>query len=124
MLSPHGGVDPVTFKPRHYRRRRRRAAAGAAGWIAVERERGISVSSAVMRFEHEGLAFILLDTPGHQDFNGISGQTPMRLATVDKRAGGSSIRLQERSRACPEGLHASRHEGAVVFVLSGVRGQL
>jgi peptide chain release factor 3 len=25
-------------------------------WMAVERERGISVSSAVMSFEHEGLA--------------------------------------------------------------------
>jgi hypothetical protein len=50
-------------------------------WIAVERERGISVSSAVMSFEHEGLAFNLLDTPGRQDFspmgfqpNGISTQ--------------------------------------------------
>jgi peptide chain release factor 3 len=37
--------------------------------MAVERERGISVSSAVMSFEHEGLAFNLLDTPGHQDFS-------------------------------------------------------
>ena len=36
-------------------------------WMAVERERGISVSSAVMSFEHEGLAFNLLDTPGHQE---------------------------------------------------------
>jgi peptide chain release factor 3 len=35
-------------------------------WMAVERERRISVSSAVMSFEHEGLAFNLLDTPGHQ----------------------------------------------------------
>ena len=38
-------------------------------WMAVERERGISVSSAVMSFEHQGLAFNLLDTPGHQDFS-------------------------------------------------------
>jgi len=38
-------------------------------WMAVERERGISVSSAVMSFEHEKLAFNLLDTPGHQDFS-------------------------------------------------------
>jgi hypothetical protein len=36
-------------------------------WMAVERERVISVSSAVMSFEHEGLAFNLLDTPGHQN---------------------------------------------------------
>src|SRR6201981_1699122 len=32
-------------------------------WMDVERERGISVSSAVMSFEHEGLAFNLLATP-------------------------------------------------------------
>jgi peptide chain release factor 3 len=38
------------------------------GW-RVERERGISVSSAEMSFEHEGPAFNLLDTPGHQDFS-------------------------------------------------------
>jgi peptide chain release factor 3 len=36
--------------------------------MAVERERGISVSSAAMSLEHEGLAFNLLDTPGPQDF--------------------------------------------------------
>ena len=38
-------------------------------WMAVERERGISVSSAAMSFEHAGLAFNLLDAPGHQDFS-------------------------------------------------------
>jgi hypothetical protein len=43
-------------------------------WIAVERERGISVSSAVMIFEHRGLAFNLLDTPSHQDFSPMGFQ--------------------------------------------------
>ena len=52
-----------------------------SGWMAVERERGISVSSAVMNFEHEGLAFNLLDTPGHQisapwDFSEGTYRTP------------------------------------------------
>jgi len=37
--------------------------------MAVERDRGVSVSSAVMSFEHEGLPFNLLDTPGQRDFN-------------------------------------------------------
>jgi peptide chain release factor 3 len=41
--------------------------------MAVERERGISVSSAVTSFEHEGLAFNLLDTPGHQ----VSARAPI-----------------------------------------------
>src|ERR1700719_984919 len=49
-------------------------------WMAVERERGISVSSAVMSFEHDGLAFNLLDTPGHQDF---SEDTYRTLTAVD-----------------------------------------
>src|SRR5579863_2538314 len=49
-------------------------------WMEVERERGISVSSAVMSFEHGGLAFNLLDTPGHQDF---SEDTYRTLTAVD-----------------------------------------
>ncbi len=38
-------------------------------WMKIEQERGISVSSSVMTFEHEGLIFNLLDTPGHEDFS-------------------------------------------------------
>jgi peptide chain release factor 3 len=49
-------------------------------WMAVERERGISVSSAVMSFAYDGLAFNLLDTPGHQDF---SEDTYRTLTAVD-----------------------------------------
>ena len=49
-------------------------------WMEIERERGISVSSAVMSFEHDGLAFNLLDTPGHQDF---SEDTYRTLTAVD-----------------------------------------
>jgi peptide chain release factor 3 len=37
--------------------------------MAVECRRGISVSSAVMSFEHAGLAFNLLDARGYQDFS-------------------------------------------------------
>ena len=56
---------------------RRRA---RSDWMEVERERGISVSSAVMTFEHDGLIFNLLDTPGHQDF---SEDTYRTLTAVD-----------------------------------------
>jgi hypothetical protein len=34
--------------------------AGRSDWMAVEHERGVSVSLAMMSFEHEGLAFKLL----------------------------------------------------------------
>ena len=38
-------------------------------WMAIEKERGISVTASVMSFEHDGIAFNLLDTPGHEDFS-------------------------------------------------------
>src|ERR1700743_1071835 len=40
-----------------------------ADWMAIEREPGISVTPSVMSFEHDGLSFNLLDTPGHEDFS-------------------------------------------------------
>jgi peptide chain release factor 3 len=49
-------------------------------WMAIERERGISVSSTVLRFERDGLVFNLLDTPGHEDF---SEDTYRTLTAVD-----------------------------------------
>ena len=49
-------------------------------WMAIERERGISISSSVMTFEHAGITFNLLDTPGHEDF---SEDTYRTLTAVD-----------------------------------------
>src|SRR5918996_343637 len=49
-------------------------------WMEIERQRGISVSSSVMSFEHRGLVFNLLDTPGHEDF---SEDTYRTLTAVD-----------------------------------------
>ncbi len=41
----------------------------ASDWMAMEQARGISITSTVLQFEHEGCLFNLLDTPGHQDFS-------------------------------------------------------
>ncbi len=49
-------------------------------WMKIEQERGISVTSSVMTFEHDGLIFNLLDTPGHEDF---SEDTYRTLTAVD-----------------------------------------
>lgn len=49
-------------------------------WMEVEKQRGISVASSVMQFEHGGCVFNLLDTPGHQDF---SEDTYRVLTAVD-----------------------------------------
>jgi peptide chain release factor 3 len=49
-------------------------------WMAIERERGISVTSSVMKFAHRGCVLNLLDTPGHMDF---SEDTYRVLSAVD-----------------------------------------
>jgi peptide chain release factor 3 len=59
-------------------RRGRRGA--TSDWMELERRRGISVTSTVLRFEHGGIVFNLLDTPGHRDF---SEDTLRVLAAVD-----------------------------------------
>ncbi len=41
----------------------------ASDWMDLEKRRGISVSSTVLRFEHDGKVINLLDTPGHSDFS-------------------------------------------------------
>ena len=43
--------------------------AATSDWMELERRRGISVTSTVLRFEYGGLVFNLLDTPGHRDFS-------------------------------------------------------
>jgi peptide chain release factor 3 len=59
---------------------RKAARYATSDWMAMERERGISVTSSVMQFEYQGFAVNLLDTPGHQDF---SEDTYRVLTAVD-----------------------------------------
>src|SRR5262249_19907927 len=49
-------------------------------WMAIERERGISVVTSVMTFDYGGRVFNLLDTPGHEDFSEDTNRT---LTAVD-----------------------------------------
>lgn len=49
-------------------------------WMAIEKERGISVTTSVMKFNYDGYEVNLLDTPGHQDF---SEDTYRVLTAVD-----------------------------------------
>ncbi|MDA8165114.1 MAG: GTP-binding protein, partial [Desulfobacteraceae bacterium] len=49
-------------------------------WMAIEKERGISVSTSVMKFNYRDFEVNLLDTPGHQDF---SEDTYRVLTAVD-----------------------------------------
>ena len=49
-------------------------------FMALEQERGISISSTVLSYEYEGRVVSILDTPGHQDF---SEDTYRTLAAAD-----------------------------------------
>ncbi|MEX0769656.1 MAG: peptide chain release factor 3, partial [Balneolaceae bacterium] len=50
-------------------RQRKASRFAASDWMAIEKERGISVTSSVLRFEKDGIKYNLLDTPGHKDFS-------------------------------------------------------
>jgi len=49
-------------------------------WMALEKQRGISVTTSVMQFPYKGVVINLLDTPGHEDF---SEDTYRTLSAVD-----------------------------------------
>ncbi|HRG96347.1 MAG TPA: peptide chain release factor 3 [Polyangiaceae bacterium] len=59
---------------------RRAARHATSDWMALEKERGISISTSVLQFDYAGCHFNLLDTPGHNDF---SEDTYRTLAAAD-----------------------------------------
>lgn len=59
---------------------RKAARHATSDWMAMEKERGISVSTSVMQFVHHQRVVNLLDTPGHEDF---SEDTYRTLTAVD-----------------------------------------
>jgi len=57
---------------------RKAARHATSDWMALEKERGISVTSSVMQFPYAGCMVNLLDTPGHADF----GEDTYRVLTA------------------------------------------
>ena len=61
-------------------RARKSARHATSDWMELEKQRGISVTSSVMKFAYDGCEINLLDTPGHNDF---SEDTYRVLTAVD-----------------------------------------
>ena len=75
-LLLYGGAIHVAGEVKARRARR----SATSDWMAIEKERGISVATSVMQLDHGGYRFNLLDTPGHNDF---SEDTYRTLAAAD-----------------------------------------
>ena len=82
---------------------RRRARSTTSDWMELERARGISVSSTVLRFEYDGWVFNLLDTPGHADFSEDTYRTlwaaDAAIVVID-RAKGIEAQTRKLFRVC------------------------
>src|SRR6185369_12592735 len=61
-------------------RARKSARHATSDWMEMEKQRGISVTSSVMKFSYRDFEINLLDTPGHNDF---SEDTYRTLTAVD-----------------------------------------
>ena len=81
-------------------------------WMKIEQQRGISVTSSVMTFEHAGLVFNLLDTPGHEDFQRGYLSHPHRgrqRGDGDRRGQGHRTADAEAVRGVPPAFGADHH---------------
>jgi len=72
-LLLYGGAIQMAGSVRARRNQRK----ATSDWMAIEQERGISVTSTVLQFEYQGCRCNLLDTPGHQDFSEDTYRTLM-----------------------------------------------
>lgn len=48
-------------------------------WMAIEKQRGISVTSSVMQVDYDGYQVNIVDTPGHEDFSEDTYRTLMAV---------------------------------------------
>jgi peptide chain release factor 3 len=82
---------------------RRHARSTTSDWMELERTRGISISSTVLRFGYGGWTFNLLDTPGHADFSEDTYRTlwaaDAAIVVID-RAKGIEPQTRKLYRVC------------------------
>ncbi len=61
---------------------RKQGKTATSDWMAMEKERGISITSAALQFEYKDHILNLLDTPGHEDFSEDTYRTLMAADTA------------------------------------------
>ncbi|WP_411822575.1 peptide chain release factor 3 [Leptospira sp. 'Mane'] len=61
---------------------RKEGKTATSDWMAMEKERGISITSAALQFEYNNSILNLLDTPGHEDFSEDTYRTLMAADTA------------------------------------------
>ncbi|MDF7627573.1 peptide chain release factor 3 [Lactobacillaceae bacterium L1_55_11] len=78
QLLLHGGVirEAGTVKGRGSKK------LASSDWMAIEQQRGISVTSSVLQFDYDGKRINILDTPGHEDFSEDTYRTLMAVDSV------------------------------------------
>ncbi len=83
-------------------------------WMALEKQRGISITSSVMQFNYDGYCINILDTPGHQDFSEDTYRTLMAADSavmVIDAAKGIEPQTRKLFRVC-----AMRHIPIFTFI--------
>ena len=83
-------------------------------WMALEKQRGISITSSVMQFSYNGYCINILDTPGHQDFSEDTYRTLMAADSavmVIDAAKGIEPQTRKLFRVC-----AMRHIPIFTFI--------
>jgi peptide chain release factor 3 len=103
ISHPDAGKTTLTEKLLLYSGAIRKAGAVTGGkhssttsdWMAIEQQRGISVSSSAMRVEYDGYLLSILDTPGHQDFSEDTYRTLMAVdAAIMLIDAGKGVEMQ------------------------------
>lgn len=85
-LIYHGGVIRETGEVKG----KAGTKAATSDWMAMEQQRGISITSSVINFDYNNLRINLLDTPGHKDFSEdtyrtlVAADTALMLIDVAK----------------------------------------
>ena len=89
----------------------KRAKAATSDWMEIEKQRGISVTSSVMQFQHNGFCINILDTPGHQDFSEDTYRTLMAADSAVMVIDGAKVVINGEQFDSWQDAHARYHHG-------------